>query len=1275
MASELNKDSAWPGGPLRDVRHLRVNEQYTAWLRNNRLRATDKKRMRAEQAGFGYRPLVSLVIPVYDPEETWLELALDSVLSQVYPRWELCICDDASTKDHVREILARYERLDSRIKVKHLEQNRGISGASNEALSLATGEFVGLLDHDDELTPDALFQVVSLLQEYPEADLVYTDEDKMDEEGNRLRPTFKPDWSPDLLLNHNYITHFSVFREKILGEIGGFREGTEGSQDYDLILRFTERTRNIHHIHKILYHWRMVEGSTALSSAGKGYTHERSRRILEETMERRGLKGSVEDGHSRNFLRVKLDIQGSPKVSIVMPTRDNLSLLKNCVESIERLTSYRNYEILIVDNDSSDPQTLEYLSSIPHQVIHYEGAFSHSGVNNLAASYASGEYLLFLNDDTEVISGEWLDAMLRHAQRPDVGAVGAKLLYSNDRIQHAGLFTGVGGTWNPGVAAHSHQYYPANSTGYKGALETDRNYNAVTGACMMVRRAVFEEVGGFDEENLPIAFNDVDLCLKLRTRGYVLVYTPDAKLYHHEAASRGYGNKPEELQTAEYMKRRWGSMLADDPYYNRNFSRGGGDFYLRADELRPRILRAELEGAIEGSGASNLKQQDSRGSDRTTLLPSPLKEPAKNSASPQRTGAASTHRASVDTEQFIWMFGAPRTGSTWLSRMMGELENQQVWAEPLIGMMFGSLIHGSLKNNQSKIASPNFIMGEPYREVWLDSMKRFITDGATARYPELGRDEYLVIKEPNGSEGAPLVMSATPESKMIFLVRDSRDAVASRLDANKKGSWGQQRGVEINWEYDTAEKLNMYTKQAAEQYQELISLVGEAYERHPGKKILVRYEDLRRDPYTTLRGMYEALELEVDEVQLRAAVEKHSWEQIPETDKGIGQFYRKAQPGGWEEDLSAEQIRMIEEATAPMLSKYYHYEPQDGRSGDKPQPWESNAPALEPFGTQDHSNGGVRAARDGVEPFFIVGHGRSGTTWLQNILDSHPEIVCKGEGMFFGRSISLNKRAQNLHAALASSEELKTWHDRRVWTSGKFEDYLPAFVRSITEPLLLEELSKNPGAKVVGDKTPHYVFVLDEVRSIYPEARIIHILRDGRDVVLSNLFNTWNRAEDRGGAAKAPPEVLEKRDRFFADPEAFLARESIFTEEMLRRVAQGWSRTVHKGLEDGQEMFGEKCVQVKYEDLLQAPVEHVQRLLSFLDVSDEEDLISSMIEENSFEKMSGGRQRGDDDPNSFFRKGLAGDWKNYFTERDKQIFKNQAGDALIRLGYETDLDW
>jgi O-antigen biosynthesis protein len=577
----------------------RIAEQYPAWVRNNRLRASDLRRLRGEAAGFGYKPLVSILLPIYNPEQEWLERALDSVMSQAYPHWDLCVYDDGSTKKHVREVLSRYERIDGRIKVRYSEENTGISGASNAALSLATGEFVGLLDHDDELTPDALFEVVKLLQEHPDADLIYSDEDKVDEAGSRFDPHFKPDWSPDLLLSCNYISHLGVYRRSILGEIGGFRKGFEGSQDHDLALRFTERTDKVHHVPKVLYHWRAVTGSTAASSGGKSYTHERGRRAIAEALQRRGMEGTVEDGFAPNRFRAKLKIQGKPKVSIIIPTRDNASLLRRCIESIERLTTYRNYKILIVDNDSVDPDTVEYLASTPHRVIRFKEEFNYSRINNFAVSHAEGEYILLLNDDTEVISGEWMEAMLQHAQRPEVGAVGAKLLYPDGRIQHAGVITGVGNPWGPSVAAPSHHHYPRGSPGHMGTVEMTRNYSAVTAACMMLRRAVFEEVGGLDEGNLGVAFNDVDLCLRLRGRGYLILYTPYAELYHHESASRGFGLNPAEVR---YMRERWGEVLDNDPYYNPNLSRDHADFNLRADMLRPKILRQDFKAYTKVPG-------------------------------------------------------------------------------------------------------------------------------------------------------------------------------------------------------------------------------------------------------------------------------------------------------------------------------------------------------------------------------------------------------------------------------------------------------------------------------------------------------------------------------------------------------------------------------------------------------------------------------------------------------------------------------------------------
>ena len=612
-----------------ETRRNHVNLQYPAWARNEALLPGDVRRLREEARNFSYRPLISVVMPVYEPEEEWLRWALDSVLGQVYPRWELCVCDDASTGEHVGRVLGLYGSLDERIKVRRLEQNRGISEASNAALSMASGEFFALLDHDDELPAEALFEVAKLLQEHPESDLIYSDVDKLDGDGNRSGPNFKPGWSPDLLLSSNYISHLGVFRKSIVDEIGGFRSEFDGCQDYDLTLRFTERTDRIFHIPKVLYHWRMVEGSVALSSSNKDYIREGAHRALAEALERRGLRGTVEDGLMPNRFRVRLEIAGEPLVSIIVPTRDNLSKLETCIESIERRTTYPNYEVLIVDNGSADPETVEYLASTRHTVIPFEGEFNFSEINNLAAGRAAGEYLLFLNDDTEVISGGWLRAMLEPAQRAEVGAVGARLLYPDGRIQHAGILTGAGHPWVPPVATHSHQHHPASSPGYAGAVSVIRNYSAVTAACMLVRRSTFEEVGGFDEA-LRVAYNDVDLCLRLRERGYLVVYTPHASLYHHESASRGHGSSTGE---ALLMRRRWGETLDNDPYYNPNFSTGNGDFDLRADLLRPRSLYqepAELPGGeqdprlMEGEefrGYLHARQEEGRDSPRHSLAP------------------------------------------------------------------------------------------------------------------------------------------------------------------------------------------------------------------------------------------------------------------------------------------------------------------------------------------------------------------------------------------------------------------------------------------------------------------------------------------------------------------------------------------------------------------------------------------------------------------------------------------------------------------------------
>lgn len=579
-----------PEGPyVRDVRRSYVREQYPAWLRNNRPNASDLRRMREEASNFGYKPLISILLPIRDARQTWLKWTLDSMLGQAYPHWELCAMANSSEVNQVLEIISLYRRLDSRIKIWTPNRGAGVSTASNAALAATEGEFVVLLNQDDELSTDALFEVVKLLQEHPEAALVYSDEDKIDAGGNRFDPYFKPGWSPDLLLSTNYVGHLGAYRKSILEEAGGFQREFDGSQYYDMTLRFTEKTDEIYHVPKVLYQRRTVEGF----SSDTEHARDSILSALSEALERRDLQGSVEGGSLSNHFRVKLQIQGEPKVSVIIPTRDNVSLLKNCVESIERLTSYRNYDILIVDNDSDDPATVGYLSSTPHRVIRFREEFNYSKINNFAAGEAEGEYLLFLNDDTEVIAERWMEEMLGHAQRKEVGAVGAKLLYPDGRIQHAGVLTGVGNVWGLGVATHSHQFYSADSPGYGGAATIVGNYAAVTAACMMVRRSKFEEVGSFDEKNLPISFNDVDLCLRMRERGYRIIYTPYAELYHHESASRGRKSRPAENI---YMREYWGEVLDNDPFYNANFSRGSGDFNLRADMLRPQILRMNLEG-------------------------------------------------------------------------------------------------------------------------------------------------------------------------------------------------------------------------------------------------------------------------------------------------------------------------------------------------------------------------------------------------------------------------------------------------------------------------------------------------------------------------------------------------------------------------------------------------------------------------------------------------------------------------------------------------------
>lgn len=551
--------------PLPDVLY-----DYETWSRLTRMGSSEMTWMRNEAPYLAYRPLISILLPVYNPKRAWLEQALDSVVSQTYPYWELCVCNDGSTEAHVEEVLSLYARLDERIQVKHLKENVGIARATNEAFSLAIGEFVGLIDHDDTLAPHALFEVVKFLQEHPYADLIYTDEDKIDEAGNSSRPHFKPGWSPDFALRTNYLVHLSIYRRSILEEIGGWREGLDGSQDFDLMLRYTERTEKIHHLPKVLYHWRMVEGSAATSADFKVYTHERGRCAIQDALKRRNIRGSVMDGFMPNTFRVEREIEGQPRVSVLIPQREGADHVR-CAESLARYTTYPNYEVLLLESKTGHPRVKSL--SEHTKAVRVMKASTLLEMYNAAIEQAEGEYVLLLDPDLEAISEGWLEALLQHAQRTEVGAVGGKLISAEQgHTLQAGLIL------NPeereDLPQGFHRPYPQifyrpynrEHLGFRTYINLVRNCSAVSGGCMMFRKEVFEAIRGFDAEHLEDAFGDVDLCLRLRERGYLIVYTPYAEFAwrNFELAT---DLKPEQ---ANYVRERWAEALTDDPYYNPN---------------------------------------------------------------------------------------------------------------------------------------------------------------------------------------------------------------------------------------------------------------------------------------------------------------------------------------------------------------------------------------------------------------------------------------------------------------------------------------------------------------------------------------------------------------------------------------------------------------------------------------------------------------------------------------------------------------------------------
>lgn len=522
--------------------------------------------MRIQCASFEYRPKISIITPVLNTREEWLRSSIESVLHQIYDNWELCIADDGSDQPHIKETLNCYQQKDARIKVKYLNENQGVSGASNEALAMASGEFIGFLDHDDQLLPNALYEVVLMLNRNASADFIYSDEILISKRGKPVFAYFRPDFSLDYMLSHCYIVHFVVIRASILKKIGGFRAEFKVSQDYDLFLRVLSQTRNVLHIPKILYRWRQYESSTG--HLLKERVMESSRRALQDFADREGIKGVVWGTKNFNFFRLKRDILDRPKISIIIPTKDRIDLLKRCIESIQNRSSYDNYEIIIVDNMSQEEETAAYLDGLgkSYRIIKFNEKFNYSKLNNYAAEFARGEHLLFLNNDIEVLNSDWLEAMLEQSQRDEIGCVGAKLLYPDRKIQHVGVVVGWGGR-----AEHIYKWLHSNDIGYMGHFVSIRNYSAVTAACMMLRKSIFNEVGGFDER-FEIGFGDVDLCLRVRELGYENLFTPYAELLHYESATRGrsFSFDPHPNDTKRFIERWQEYIKGGDPYYNPN---------------------------------------------------------------------------------------------------------------------------------------------------------------------------------------------------------------------------------------------------------------------------------------------------------------------------------------------------------------------------------------------------------------------------------------------------------------------------------------------------------------------------------------------------------------------------------------------------------------------------------------------------------------------------------------------------------------------------------
>ena len=556
------------------VEEMTLNAQYQIFLQQNTPSLRHIQQVKDNLANFPYQPLISIIVPVYNVDPKWLDLCIESVLNQSYPNWQLCLYDDASTFQQTLECLQSWQHKDGRISIEFGNKNLGISLASNAAIKMAKGEFIGLLDHDDELTSDALYQVLSVLNQDKTLDFIYSDEDKIDQQGLYCDPHFKSDFNRETLLCHNYICHFSVIRKSVGNQIDWFREGYEGSQDHDLFLRLTRQTSNIYHIAKVLYHWRKIEGSTAIATSNKSYAQLAAKKAIRSYLKAEKIEASVVDGLFANSFRVRRKLADNPLVSIIIPFKDQCDLLRICIDSIVSKTSYKNYEILLIDNQSEDSDVLQYSEKLSKQYSNvslnkFDQDFNYAKLNNWAVEKARGELILFLNNDIEVINNDWLLAMLEQAQATDVAAVGAQLLFADNTIQHAGVIV------SDLAAVHCNKHMQEGSTGYFERSNYIQNISACTAACLLVKKSVFLQVAGFDDELFKIAYNDVDLCLKIRQAGFLISYTPYARLYHYESKSRGFDSSPEKLARFKHeinnYQQKWAKIYKHgDPYFNPN---------------------------------------------------------------------------------------------------------------------------------------------------------------------------------------------------------------------------------------------------------------------------------------------------------------------------------------------------------------------------------------------------------------------------------------------------------------------------------------------------------------------------------------------------------------------------------------------------------------------------------------------------------------------------------------------------------------------------------